>query len=442
MALSDPVWLIALKLGAVLFLVFLNGFFVAAEFAIVKVRATQLATHESAGKASGRRAQNMVEHMDAYLSATQLGITLASLGLGWIGEPAIATLVEPMMASFGVTSATVVHSASFAIAFGLITFLHIVFGELAPKSLAIQKPRGVTLGVARPLHIFYLIFKPAIVVLNGTANLFLRAVGIEPVSESARVHSEEELRLILAESTEGRALPEERAAVLMNVMQLAELQARNVMTPRPRMVILDASKTFEENLETAETNGYTRYPLIDGTLDNVIGMVHLRDLITLARSPTKHRDIQTIRRDIHVVPSTLSAEALLRDMLAKGRHMGIVVDEHGGTAGVVTLEDVFEELFGDIRDEFDESAEALYRKLGENHYVLDGALPLHEAEDVLGIAIESEEVTTIGGFVIEILGHLPTRGERFDLGTYNAVVRDADRRRVRLVEVWLAETGE
>ena len=426
-----------LMLALVVFLVLLNGFFVAAEFAIVKVRSTQLAGRVKKGDHRAKRAQHIVDHLDAYLSATQLGITLASLGLGWIGEPAVAHLIEGPLLGMGVVSPAVVHTLAFTIAFSIITMMHIIAGELAPKSLAIQRPERVTLLVARPLHIFYLVFKPFIWVLQGMANALLRLFGIKPVSESEMVQSEEELRLLMAEAGAKRAVAKRRADVILRVFQLKDLTARDVMTPRTRMTVLDLSKGYDENLLLAEDAGYTRFPLIDRDVDTVVGMVHYRDLAHMARGNRPRKDLNAIKRPVLFVPDSKPVEDILDELLRRGVHMAIVTDEHGSTAGLLTLEDVFEELFGEIRDEFDTAeGEPTAMDLGEGHFVLDGLLPIHQVERLLGAELTDEDATTLSGHIVATLGHLPAKGERFQLGPYKGLVREVARRRIHTVEVW------
>lgn len=421
----------------VVFLVLLNGFFVAAEFAIVKVRSTQLAQSVKRGDRRAKRATHVVEHLDAYLSATQLGITLASLGLGWIGEPAIADLIEGPLGRIGIGSAAVVHSVAIAIAFTLITMMHIIVGELAPKSLAIQRAEKVTLWSAAPLHLFYVVFRPFIAVLNGLANRLLRLVGIRPAGEHEMVQSEEELRLLLAEAGRTRTVAKRRADVLLRVFQLKDLRSRDVMTPRTRMSVLDARRSFEENVAFAEEAGYTRFPLIDGDVDAVIGMVHYRDLANLARSNRPKKELTAIKRPVLFVPDSKPVEDVLDELLRRGFHMAIVTDEHGSTAGLLTLEDVFEELFGEIRDEFDTvEGEPTALSLGDGHFVLDGLLPIHQVERLLGVELSDEDATTLSGHIVATLGHLPAKGERFKLGPYDGQVRDVARRRIQTVEVW------
>lgn len=427
--MADPTWLVTLKIAAVFFLVFLNGFFVAAEFAIVKVRSTQLAAVARRGDPRAKRAQHLVEHLDAYLSATQLGITLASLGLGWIGEPAVADLIAPALLRFGIESEAVLHTIAFSIAFATITFLHIILGELAPKSIAIQRAQGTTLAIARPLHWFYLVFKPAITVLNGSANWLLKLVGIRPASESERAHSEEELRLLLAEARQGQTSAMGRELIL-NALDLRRREVREIMVPRPRVVALNAAQSAEANLRVAWEAGYTRFPLTErGDLDRLTGMVHLKDLIRLSQAP-EGKDLASIRRELPMVPEGMAAETLLNLLLAKHVHMAAVIDEHGGTVGLVTLEDILEELVGEIQDEFDEEV-ASVRRVADNEYLADGAAPLYEVADLLDLPLKSREVSTIGGYVVERLGRIPAVGERVELPGVSVLVRSADRKRVK-----------
>ena len=440
MAFDDPVG-IALRLLAVLVLVLMNGFFVAAEFAIVKVRSTQLEARLQRGERRAIRAKHVTDHLDAYLSATQLGITLSSLGLGWIGEPAVATLIEPPLAGLGVGSPAVVHTIAFALAFAFITFLHIVLGELAPKSLAIQRAEGVTLWTSPPLHAFYVVFKPAIWALQGVANLLLRAFGVSPASETEVVQSEEELRILLAHAGKTRVLAKHRAEFILRFFELKELEARHVMTPRMRIVALDARRSFEENMHVAEEAGYSRFPLVDGDLEHVVGMVHYRDLVHLSRRPK--RDMLSIKRAVLFVPESQSTEDLLDSMLRRNIHMAVVTDEFGSTAGIVSLEDVFEELFGEIRDEFDtHEVEQMFQDLGEGHFVLDGLTPLHRASAILKEPLENADVTTLSGYVVADLGRLPAKGERLRIGSYEGLVRDVDRRRILTVELWREPVDE
>jgi len=424
-------WSISWRILAVLALVALNGFFVAAEFAIVKVRETQIEALVRKGDRRAKRAQHVLDHLDAYLSASQLGITIASLALGWIGEPAVAALLEPLLASVGITNTYVIHTTAFAVGFGLITFLHIVLGEQAPKNLAIQRAKRTALATVGPLHVFYVVFRPFILALNASANLVLRLVGIGPAKESERAHSEEELRLLLSEST-GRG-PKIRKDLILNAMDLRRRLVRQIMVPRPFVVALDERLPLDQNYRVARESGFTRFPLIDGDLDRVLGMVHFKDLAALVQE-ARDAPVGAIRRDIQMAPDSITAEELLTRFLSRHEHLAVVLDEFGATVGIVTLEDVLEELVGPIQDEFDAEAPAL-RRVADGQWIAEGTTPLPDLEPVLGAIPPNPDVTTVGGYVTSVLGHIPQAGERIMVNGHELVVRAVERRRVRTVEI-------
>lgn len=429
----DSPSVIAFKLLAILALVLLNGFFVASEFALVKVRASQLEALVDQGVRGARTARAATQHLDAYLSATQLGITLASLGLGWLGEPFLAAMLEPFFVKVGITSAGVIHAISFGIAFTIITVLHIVFGELAPKSLAIRKAAEVSLAVAAPLGLFYSLFKPFIWLLNGLANEFLRRVlHIEPCGESELSHSEEELRLILAESQKADEVTPLGKEIVINALDLKHRIVRDIMTPRGDVIFLDAEEPFDQQVATAIESQHTRFPLCREHLDDAIGLVHIKDLLTLVHEGRK--DVMPIRRELLHVSEMMPLEKLLRFFLTKHAHLAVAVDEYGGAVGIVTLDNVLEELVGAIQDEFD-TAEEEYRHITETEFETEGTHALYELEEKLDHKFEGAEVTTIGGFVTSELGHLPTRGETVRIGDWIATVTDADARRVLRVHL-------
>jgi CBS domain containing-hemolysin-like protein len=419
---------IFLQWAIVIGLVLLNGFFVAAEFAIVKVRGSQIEALEAQGDRRAAPARRAVEHLDAYLSATQLGITLASLGLGWVGEPYLARMLQPLMFRLGVESEAIIRTTSFIVAFSAITFLHIVLGELAPKSLAIRKSVGTTLRVAAPLGWFYVLFKPAIWFLNGTANWLLRHVlRIQPATEHELAHSEEELRLILAQSAEAREVSAMGKELLINALDLRDRVVRDIATPRGDVVFLNTEDTFEENLKRAVESRHTRFPLCRGHLDDAIGLVHIKDLLKLVREPKA--DIGSIKREMHNVPEMMPLERLLSFFLGRHAHLALVVDEFGGAAGIVTLDNVLEELVGDIQDEFDAEKPEL-RKVSRDEFVVAATLGLHELNEMLDLELESTEVSTVGGYITQVIGHLPKAGERARIEDFEATVTKADGRRV------------
>ena len=426
-----------LLLGAAFLLVLLNGFFVAAEFAIVKVRSTKIKELADEGDWRAVVARNVIQHLDAYLSACQLGITIASIGLGWIGEPAVARLLEPALHAAGVENQTLIHTISFTVAFVLISFFHIVLGELAPKSLAIRKPEKLSLWLAPPLHAFYWLMYVPIAALNGTANWILHLVGIEPVGETGEVHSSEELRMIVAASHAHGALNATERRLLENVIDFSEREVAEIMTPRVDTVCLFVNKSIAENLAIVRGEQHTRYPLADGSPDNIIGMIHIKDFITLTAEGAARTGsvLQSIKRPVLFVPESASIDAVLRTMQATHTLMAIVVDEYGGVAGLVTLEDVLEELVGEIRDEFDETELEVERRGGET--IVDGGLPLNEVEEMFPDLVKGEEgdVRTIGGLVLKELGRIPIVSDRVTLGAYLLEVMEMDNLRITRVKI-------
>ena len=408
-----------------------NGFFVAAEFAIVKVRSTQLAELAQAGSARAKMAKRLVRHLDAYLSATQLGITLASLALGWIGEPAFARLIEPLFESKGAAAQAYAHSIATAVAFTIISILHIVIGELAPKSIAIQKPVGTSLWVAHLLHAFYVVMYPAIVILNGTARAMLRLVGIRPAQDIEMAHSPEELRMILANSEKAGILSEENREIIEGVFQFSKRTARQIMVPRTDVVVLSSHKTIEENLEIIRTTRHTRYPLCEGTLDQTIGLIHVKDLL-LAQLRGPGRTLQELKRDVLFIPENSTVDAVLSQFIEHKTHMAVVLDEYGGASGIVSLENITEELFGQIQDEFDRERPEI-EPLGNGRYRVRGDYLIEDLADRLKIDVGEPAEETVGGFVQARVGREVAPGDRVNLGELTLQVIDAERYRVRWV---------
>jgi len=416
------------KLAVIAALVTLNGFFVACEFAIVKVRASQLDTLAEEGNVRARFAKYVRGHLDAYLSATQLGITLASLALGWIGEQFLVNILEPFFALAQIHSHAFVTSVSVALAFIGITFLHIVFGELGPKYTAIANPLSISLRLVRPLGAFYVLFKPAIWLLHRSSNFLLQTVlRRQPVPSTELVHSEEELRLILEQSEKSQEVSSLGRSLLMNVLDLRDRVVRDIMTPRGEIVYLNLEDDFETNVKKAIESRHTRFPLCRENLDNTVGLIHIKELLPMMRDP--HPDLLKIKRELIPLPEMLPLEKLLKLFLGKHAHLAMVVDEFGGTVGMVTLENVLEELVGDIQDEFDADKEE-FRKINENEFAVAGSLGLYELTDVTGLELESADVSTIGGYVTHLLGHLPKQGEQVKIDNYVVTVSQTDGRRV------------
>lgn len=390
-------------------LVGINGIFVAAEFSIVKVRKTRLAELADNGSRSAQTALDVAGKLDAYLSACQLGITLASLGLGWLGESAIASLIEPLFAGLGGNSMLYAHTVAVAIAFLLITFLHIVLGELVPKSLAIQKSETTALLLSGFLKTFYWVCYPAIWALNGIANSILRVMKIAPANESDLSHSEEELRMLVDASQKHGYLDKMEGKLLDNVFEFSDRIASEVMIPRQDMVCIFIEDSFEDIIELVKEHGHSRYLLCDDDKDNVLGMVHWRDIIRL-QEQAGPKDIMQIKRDILAVPEGMPISHLVQRMRNERTHMAVVVDEFGGSAGLVTLEDMLEELVGEIYDEF-ESEELTIEKIDEDEYILNGRILLEEVSELLGILLEEDTVSTIGGYVFNRIGRKPVKGD-------------------------------
>jgi CBS domain containing-hemolysin-like protein len=421
---------VLLEIGAVFVIVFLNGFFVAAEFAMVKIRSTEIESLVREGSSRARIAQHITSHLDFYLSSCQLGITMTSLGLGWVGEPFVARLLEPVLGLFGVGGA-LVHTASFVVGFSLITFLHIVMGELAPKSVAIQHTRRITLAIARPLDLFTRLFHPAILLLNASAWFLLKVLGIKRVGDGDLSQSEEELRIILSK---GKALTSMGKSISLRAMRLRDRMVREIMVPRTSVVFLSTEGSIEENVSRAIENQFTRYPLCEKNLDNVLGMIHIKDLFRLQGEKGSGSRLLEIRREVLFVPETMVLEKILTLFLTKRILMAVAVDEYGGTAGMVTLEDVLEELVGDIRDEFDvESGPA--QRISDTEYLIDGSMPLREFAAQFGIPASSEDVVTVSGYVFQVLGRIPERGTPVPLGKWQGVVEAVERRKVKTLRV-------
>src|SRR5437660_3203316 len=424
---DSPILLIG-KLLTIAALVLLNGFFVVAEFALVEIRGSQLNTLAAEGIKRTIFVKQIKDNLNAYLSACQVGITAASLGLGWLGEPFLARMLQPFFVLTGIESPAVIKSISFALAFSAITFLHIVVGEQAPKIFAIRKAMPSALFVAAPLRWFYVIFKPAIWFLNSASNLVLRhLLRVEPIAEGELAHSEEELRLILRESEKSADVSPLGRELVFNVFYLRDRVVRDIMTPRGEIVYLDLEDDFDTNVKKAIESRHTRFPLCRENLDNTVGLIHIKELLPMMRDP--HPDLLKIKRELIPLPEMMPLEKLLKLFLSKHAHLAMVVDEFGGTVGMVTLENVLEELVGDIQDEFDAEKEE-FRKINENEFAVAGSLGLYELNDVTGLELESADVSTIGGYVTHLLGHLPKQGEQVKIDNYVVTVSQTDGRRV------------
>jgi CBS domain containing-hemolysin-like protein len=415
-------------------LILINGFFVATEFALVKVRASRVRQLAEQGRAAAIATEEMLSQLDAYLSACQVGITLASLALGWIGEPAFAGLVRPWLAALGPWAAGASHAIAVGVAFVLITVLHIVVGEQAPKIVAIARPESVAMAVALPMRVFYRVFYPFVQLLNRATRALLAPLGISADQREGH-HTEEEARTILAESLAGGRASEVRRRLVERALEFANKRARQFMIPRADIVFLDVARPLPENLETARRLGYTRYPLVEGSIDEVVGIVHIRDLAAAEGRLTGSDELRRFAREPLFVPEASNADVLLRQFQSRRLHQAIVVDEYGGTSGLVTLEDLLEELIGsEIQDEFDAGEAAPLLALGDGAYSVAGGYALEELVGNLELELskeETEEAVTVGGYVQNRLGRIGRLGDVVPLGPAHALrVLETRQRRV------------
>jgi CBS domain containing-hemolysin-like protein len=414
-----------------LFLVFLNGFFVAAEFAIVKVRSSQIALEK--GTLSKEAAKVIVNNLDGFLAATQLGITLASLGLGWVGEDVVSKLVLNTMNSMGLEmSEATAHSIALPIAFFTLTVMHIVFGELAPKSIAIRYPASTTLRISIPLRAFYFVFRPFIWFLNGFANLILKVFGIKPMSE-IDIHSEEELKLIIAESEEGGAIETSERELIQNVFDFDNRVARQVMVPRMKMSMIKADTPIAEALDIVLKEGYSRYPIYEQSKDEVVGVVHSKDIVSVYISKNG-KSLKDIMRSVHFIPETKPIDVLLRDFQRTKAQMAFVVSEFGGIIGLVTLEDILEELVGEIQDEHDHEQQIVVATEKQT-YLVAAQSSLHDINKLLDIPFpEAEEYETLAGLLTYEKPMLK-EGDEFDLFNYHVKILKINQTLPEQVEV-------
>lgn len=414
-----------------IFLLLLNGFFVAAEFALVKVRGTQLEPLVNQGSSSAKLASHIVKNIDPYLSATQLGITLASLGLGWIGEPAVASLLKAGMLHLGINNPNYIHTASFIIAFTIISFLHIVIGEIAPKSFALAQPVATSMFVSYPMKITYFIFYPALMLLNGTSNLLLKAVGITPANGHTSI-SAEELYHMTRQSGASGAIDTDQSQLLTNVFTFSDRVASEIMVPHNRVVYVDVDATIDEILQLVLTSGHSRIPLVEESLDKVIGVLHIKDLLPHISNNTVPDDIRKLARTPIFVSEFMPAQKILVELKHQRTHLAIVVDEYGGTSGVVTIEDVLEELVGDIQDEFDTEVQVIQKS--DNGYIIDGSASLFEVFRTLNLGEPDSDADTLNGFMMEYLEHIPVVNDTLTIDGWQFKVLSMDGLRIGKLE--------
>jgi CBS domain containing-hemolysin-like protein len=413
----------------------LNGLFVAAEFAFVKIRATQVDRLEREGRAGAGMVRAATGKLDAYLAVCQLGITISSLGLGWLGEPAVATVIEPLFGALGVPEG-LLHPVALAIAFGIITFLHVVFGELAPKTIAIQNAEGTSLFVAPFMRFFYYLLLPGTTLFNGTANLFTRLLGYAPASEGEDLHTEHEIRTLVRQSAGQGIVERDEEEMVGAVFELNDTVAREIMVPRPDVVSLPAEMDLRKLVSVAAAGNYTRYPVYeDDSPDRIVGAVHVKDVLRAVESEgglDADLTARDLAREVLIVPENRPIDGILADFQKQELQMAIVIDEWGTFEGLFTLEDIIEEIVGEIRDEFDEEEPAVH-KLPDGSYSIDGRIPIGVVNEALGSEFESEDFDTIGGLVLGHLGRAPEVGDEVRLDGYLLRVDEVDGPRVAQV---------
>lgn len=393
----------------------------ATEFAMVKVRVSRIDQLIGEGKKGALSAKRVISHLDEYLSACQLGITVTALGLGWLGEPTVEKILHPVFAAMHLNE-SVTHILSFGIAFALVTFLHVVIGELAPKTVAIQKAEAVTLLFAAPLIWFYRLMYPFIWLLNGSARLIVGIFGLKPASEHEAAHSEEELRILLSESYKSGEINKSELKYVNNIFEFDERTAREIMVPRTEIVSISINDTFSDVLNTIKQENYTRYPVVNGDKDNVLGFINAKELLTakiMKKSSNEDFKVESYINPVIRVIESIPIHDLLVKMQKERKHIAILIDEYGGTSGLVTVEDILEEIVGEIRDEFDEDEVPEIRKVRESHFIIDGKLLIEDTNHLLGTNLSDEDMDTIGGwflsqnFDVQIGTEIETEGYLF-----------------------------
>ncbi len=430
---------ILFRLLAVLFLVAANGFFVAAEFALVSVRRTRIDELVQEGRPFAREVRRALEDIDAYIAATQLGITMASIGLGWIGEPALAAMIEPLFDGLPATWQIVTtHTAAIAVAFTIITALHIVLGELAPKTVAIQRAERTALVVALPTHWFLIVFKPFIYVLNALGRVILRLFGFEPVAAGHHVaHTEEELKMIVTQSTKAGVLAPVEEELIHRVFEFADLTANQIMVPRTEVVALPLTVERAELERTLADHGFTRYPVYDGSLDHVVGTVNVKDLIPLLVESGDPVDLRRVMRQLLLLPESMRVFLLLEAMQKNRKHIVILIDEFGGTAGMVTLRDVLERIVGEVRSEKEVLADV--EMVNDHEALVDGLVLIQDVNDRFDLELDEEDYDTIGGFAFGRLGRRPEIGDVVEASGCRLVVEGLDGMRISRLRMVVEE---
>ncbi|MFY8172153.1 MAG: hemolysin family protein [Sphingobacteriaceae bacterium] len=420
-----------------LLLVVLNGFFVAAEFAIVKVRYSQVEIKAKTGNQSAKIAKHILQNLDGYLSATQLGITLASLGLGWIGESVVTEVILAALSLFGIAiSPELAHQIALPVAFGTITILHIVFGELAPKSIAIQRPVTTTFALAIPLNIFYYIFRPFIWVLNGLANVILKKMGVSAI-HGHEVHTSEELQLLLDQGKESGALDSSEHELIKNVFDFNDRTVKKIMVPRTAILAINIDSPYAEFVSAVINEGYTRMPVYKGNIDEIIGFIHVKDLL-MKELKDQTVSLSDMIRPVYFIPESKKIADLLSEMRKKKNpHIAIVLDEFGGTAGLVTMEDIIEELVGEIQDEHDEEKPKVI-SINENEFIIDAHSAISDVNEFIPFPLpEQDEYDSVAGLMNVIFDKIPEIGEEIEFEGYHFTIIQKRKNNIESVKMRL-----
>ncbi|WP_129714216.1 hemolysin family protein [Pedobacter sp. SYP-B3415] len=430
----------AFQIFLTFFLVLLNGFFVAAEFAIVKVRASQIEIKAKSGNSVAKIAKHITQHLDGYLAATQLGITLASLGLGWVGESVMEHILHNLLGSFGMEPefiASFSKTASPIIAFSFITVMHIVFGELAPKSIAIQRPVGTTLFIALPLQLFYVVFRPFIWLLNGLANVILKLFGMSNAAGHESIHSTEELQYLLDQGKESGALESNEHELIKNVFDFNERVVKNIMVPRTKISGIEMTASNKEVVEAIIREGYSRMPVYDEVMDKIVGIIHAKDVLPLVAAGDDNWSLKEIIRKPYYIPETKKINDLLSELQAKRIQIAIVLDEFGGTAGMATLEDIVEELVGEIQDEYDEE-KPIVEKISDTEFVVNAYATVYDVNEFLPHDLpEDQDYDTVGGLVSHAFGKIPEVGDSEEFHGYMFTILKKTEQNIETVKLEL-----
>ncbi len=428
--------LIILKLIVIGIFLLINGFFVASEFALVSVRQTKMAQLAKDGNLTADIVCHEIEHLDKYIAAVQLGITIASIGLGWVGEATLASLLTPLFGWLtGIEKTIAAHSVATGVAFALITFMHVVIGELMPKSIALQFPEKTALFIARPMKLIATLFKPFIFLLNGFGNSLLKLIHIHPAATTHSVHSTEEIGMIIDASYNEGILNETEKDMLQNIFKFSDKDAKQVMVPRPDMVALPIDITFEELEENILNTQYTRYPVYEEDLDHVAGLLHVKDLYAMTANK-RDFNLRGMLREVKFFPETVSLDKLVRDFKTSKIQMAVIVDEFGGTSGLVTLEDILEEIVGEVQDEFDTDEEADIVKINDNEYIANGIVRIDEFANYFDKEIpEEEDVETIAGIILKRLDRMADVNDTVDFDQFTLTVIELDGTRIVKIKV-------